>query len=162
MSSRRRLENRRCELAAAAIGLASAAASGAPAPPLRESYVHVPMPAHFRVEATELDGPVFADPRGHTLYTWPFKVMRVGNTGDPKGQSHCTATKTTESAGYMSPYPPGLEMPELNTRPSCVQVWAPVPAAAGAKPVGKWTIITRDDQTKQWAYDGLPVYTSIS
>ena len=33
-----------------------------------EDYVHVPMPPHFRVEATELDGPVFADPSGRTLY----------------------------------------------------------------------------------------------
>jgi predicted lipoprotein with Yx(FWY)xxD motif len=118
------------------------------------------MPPHFRVEATELDGPMFADPRGHTLYTWPFKVMRVGNTGDPKGQSHCTATKSTESAGYMSPYPGGLELPELDTRPSCIQKWRPVLAAPRDQPVGKWTIITRDDRSRQWAYDGLPVYTS--
>ncbi len=148
-------------MAAAAIALATSLAHGAPGAPLRESYVHVPMPPHFRVEATELDGPVFADPRGHTLYTWPFKVMRVGNTGDPKGQSHCTSTKSTVSAGYMSPYPPGLELPELDTRPSCTQVWLPVPVAPGSKPVSKWTIITRDDGRKQWAYDGLPVYTSV-
>jgi predicted lipoprotein with Yx(FWY)xxD motif len=146
-------------LAGAAIGLAAAAAVSA-APPLTEAYVHAPMPPHFRVEATELDGPVFADARGHTLYTWPFKVMRVGNTGDPKGQSHCTATKTTVSAGYMSPYPGGLELPELASRPSCTQMWAPVTAAAGSKAVGKWTVIKRDDGAQQWAYDGLPVYTS--
>jgi len=126
-----------------------------------EPYLQVPMPPHFRVEATELDGPVFADARGHTLYIWPFKIMRVGNTGDPKGQSHCTAVKTTESTGYMSPYPGGLELPELATRPSCTQLWPPVLAPTGAKPVGKWTLIAREDGTKQWAYDGSAVYTSV-
>lgn len=160
MSPRHRFEGAAVRLAAAAIGLTAIVAMGAPAPPVTESYVHVPMPPHFRVEATELDGAVFADARGHTLYTWPFRVMRVGNTGDPKGQSHCTATKTTQSAGYMSPYPGGLELPELETRPSCVQKWPPVLAAAAAKPVGKWTVITREDRSRQWAYDGLPVYTS--
>ena len=25
--------------------------------------------------------------------------------------------------------------------------------------MGDWTVITRDDQTSQWAYDGKPVYT---
>ena len=153
----------RLRLAPAAIGLLAwtvAPLALSAAQRHTEPYVHVPMPPHFRVEATELDGPVFADPRGRTLYTWPFKIMRVGNTGDPKGQSHCFAEKTTESSGYMSPYPGGLQLPELDTRPSCVQIWPPVVAAAGAKPVGKWTIITRKDGGRQWAYDGLPVYTS--
>jgi len=147
----------------AALGFLSAAslAAGAGVSAPTEPYVHVPMPPHFRVEATELDGPVFADPRGRTLYTWPFKIMRVGNTGDPKGQSHCTSVKTTESSGYMSPYPGGLEMPELDTRPSCVQMWPPVLADASAKPVGKWTIVKREDGNRQWAFDGLPVYTSV-
>ena len=153
---------RKC-LTPAALGLlAGVAVQAAPAPsaPLTEAYIHVHLPPHFRIEPTERDGPVFADPRGHTLYTWPFKVMRVGNTGDSNGQSHCTAAKTTESSGYMSPYPGGLEMPELESRPSCVQVWPPVLAGAGAKPIGKWTIIKRPDGARQWAYDGLPVYTS--
>lgn len=144
-----------CSLAAMA-----APGFGAADVPLTEPYRQVPLPPHFRIEATELDGPVFADPRGRTLYIWPFKIMRVGNTGDSKGQSNCTAIKSTESSGYMSPYPGGLALPELATRPSCVQMWAPVIAAAGARPVGKWTVITRKDGLRQWAYDELPVYTS--
>ena len=127
---------------------------------LTEGYIPEPMPPHFRVVATELDGPVFADARGHTLYTWPFKNMRVGITGDPKGQSNCTGTKTTESSGYMSPYPGGLTMPELPTRPSCTHDWPPALAGASDKPVGKWTIIVRKDGGRQWAYDGSALYTS--
>lgn len=127
---------------------------------LTEAYVHVPMPPHFRVEPTELDGPVFADARGHTLYKWPFKQMRVGDTGDPLGQSECTDVKATVSSGFMSPYPPGLLLPDLDTRPSCTQAWPPAIAAADARPVGKWTLITRSDGRKQWAYDGHALYTS--
>ncbi|RTZ42564.1 hypothetical protein EKL30_12775 [Candidimonas sp. SYP-B2681] len=40
----------------------------------------------------------------------------------------------------------------------CAENWLPVTAAAGASPQGKFTIITRDDGTKQWAHDGKPLY----
>ena len=126
-----------------------------------EAYIQVPMPEGFRVEATEFDGPVFADQNGRTLYRWAFKGLRVGNTGDPEGQSNCTDIKTTENTGYMSPYPGGFTLPDLEERPSCVQKWPPVKAAADAKPVGKWTIIARKDGISQWAYDGAALYTSV-
>ncbi len=163
MDSRRRSRAMLRALSVMAAALAAVVAPGARAhaKPSAEAYIPEPMPPQFRVEATELDGPVFADPRGRTLYTWPFKIMRVGNTGDPKGQSHCDSTKTTESSGYMSPYPGGLVLPEPGSRLSCAQVWPPVLAAVGARPVGKWTIIARSDGAHQWAYDGSPVYTSM-
>jgi predicted lipoprotein with Yx(FWY)xxD motif len=41
----------------------------------------------------------------------------------------------------------------------CATNWLPVAAAADAKDMGDWTIITRDDNTKQWAYKGKPLYT---
>ena len=34
-------------------------------------------------------------------------------------------------------------------------------AANDAKPVDKWTVITRQDGSKQWAYDGQALYTSV-
>lgn len=43
----------------------------------------------------------------------------------------------------------------------CLAAWPAVVAPAGAKPVGKWTPITRPDGTMQWAYDGKPVYTFV-
>ncbi len=125
-----------------------------------EQYLRVPMPPHFRVEATELEGPVFADEHGHTLYKWPFKLLRVGNTGDPAGETNCTDTKTTTNAGFMSPYPGGFTLPDVATRPSCAQMWPPAIAPIKAKPIGKWTLITRKDGRKQWAYDGAALYTS--
>lgn len=137
---------------------AVAAGNGKPAV---EDYQHVPMPPGFKVIMTELDGPVFADARGHTLYQWPLRRMRNGYTGEAKGTPACTGKKTTVNAGLMSPYPPGLVLPDLDTRPSCVQAWPPALASAGAKPVGAWSIVTRKDGTKQWQYNEHPLYTSF-
>jgi predicted lipoprotein with Yx(FWY)xxD motif len=40
----------------------------------------------------------------------------------------------------------------------CATIWPPLAAAADAKPEGDWTVIARDDGSKQWAYKGKPVY----
>ena len=40
----------------------------------------------------------------------------------------------------------------------CAENWPPLKATAADKDEGKWTIITRDDGTKQWAFDGKPLY----
>ena len=100
---------------------------------LREPYLSVPMPPGFRVEVSELEGAMFADARGRTLYSWPQHELRNGNAGDPKDRSNCTYTKETATDGLMSPYPAGLILPDLATRPSCAQAWPLVRAAAGAK-----------------------------
>ncbi len=41
----------------------------------------------------------------------------------------------------------------------CAQNWPPLAAAANAQASGDWTVITRDDGSKQWAYKGKPLYT---
>ncbi len=40
----------------------------------------------------------------------------------------------------------------------CATNWPPLMAKTDAQPAGKWTAITRDDGSKQWAYDGKPLY----
>ena len=129
----------------------------------KEDYVRTPLPPGIQVVETELEGPVFADSRGHTLYTWKLKNLRNGDTGDRKksGKSECTDVVYKETTGYMSPYPGGFLLPDLDKRLSCEQLWPPALAPADAKAVGKWTTITRKNGAKQWAYDGFPLYTSI-
>jgi predicted lipoprotein with Yx(FWY)xxD motif len=40
----------------------------------------------------------------------------------------------------------------------CATNWPPLMAAADAKPMAAWTVVTRDDGSKQWAYKGKPLY----
>ena len=41
---------------------------------------------------------------------------------------------------------------------ACATAWPPLASAAGAADDGDWTVITRDDGSKQWAYKGKPLY----
>jgi predicted lipoprotein with Yx(FWY)xxD motif len=43
----------------------------------------------------------------------------------------------------------------------CAQNWPPLAVAANAKSMGDWTVVTRDDGSKQWAYKGKPLYTWV-
>ena len=40
----------------------------------------------------------------------------------------------------------------------CAANWPPLMAAADATAGGDWSLVTRDDGGKQWAYKGKPVY----
>jgi predicted lipoprotein with Yx(FWY)xxD motif len=43
----------------------------------------------------------------------------------------------------------------------CAQNWPALAAPADAKPVGNFTVVTRDDGTKHWAFKGKPLYTFV-
>ncbi|MBL0404844.1 hypothetical protein JKG68_12770 [Microvirga aerilata] len=43
----------------------------------------------------------------------------------------------------------------------CAQNWPPLMADASASASGDWSVITRDDGAKQWAYKGKPLYTWV-
>jgi predicted lipoprotein with Yx(FWY)xxD motif len=45
-----------------------------------------------------------------------------------------------------------------NCNGQCATNWPPLQAAADAKPSGDWTVVSRDDGGKQWAYKGKPLY----
>jgi len=128
----------------------------------KEAYLSEPLPPGIQVVATELEGPVFATAAGKTIYTWPLSGLRNGNAGDRRnsGVATCDGTIYKETTGFMSPYPPGFLLPELDKRKSCEALWPPVLAPDDAKAVGKWTIVKRTNGQSQWAYDGYPVYTS--
>jgi predicted lipoprotein with Yx(FWY)xxD motif len=40
----------------------------------------------------------------------------------------------------------------------CAINWPPLVAVADAKPSGDWTVVTRDDGSKQWSYKAKPLY----
>jgi predicted lipoprotein with Yx(FWY)xxD motif len=41
----------------------------------------------------------------------------------------------------------------------CARAWPPVAAQASDSASGDWTVVTRDDGSKQWAYKGWPLHT---
>jgi predicted lipoprotein with Yx(FWY)xxD motif len=48
-----------------------------------------------------------------------------------------------------------------NCNGRCAQNWPALAAAADAEAMGEWTIVTRDDGSKMWAYKGMPLYTFV-
>jgi len=46
-----------------------------------------------------------------------------------------------------------------NCNDKCAIAWPPLPVAADGKAAGDWTIVTRDDGSKQWAFKGKALYT---
>lgn len=150
-----------CLLANPLLAMAAGVSAWPEGPGEKEQFEVVPMPPGFQVVVTGQEGPVFADARGHTLYTWPVKQLRNGPVGERKGQPTCDKTIYDVNSGLMSPYPGGFELPELATRPSCLDVWPAVIADKDANPVGKWTIADRQDGIRQWLYDGYALYTSV-
>src|SRR5687767_13802130 len=93
--------------------------------PEREAAVSELLPPGIKVMPTELEGPVFANEKGMTLYIWPQQQLRNGNLGDRRnsGVATCGDTIHEETSGLMSPYPPGYLLPDLDKRRSCEQVW---------------------------------------
>jgi predicted lipoprotein with Yx(FWY)xxD motif len=69
-----------------------------------------------------------------------------------------SASMLTDSKG-MTLYVYDKDGPgKSNCNGGCAAAWPPLTATAADKPSGKWTIVTRDDGTSMWAYDGKPVY----
>ena len=40
----------------------------------------------------------------------------------------------------------------------CAANWPPLAATADAQPMGGYSVVTRDDGARQWAYKGKPLY----
>ncbi len=76
-------------------------------------------------------GELLADPEGRTMYGHVYVPGQPGRLPTAKN---------------------GMERPGD---------WNPVLAAPDAKPVGYWSIVTREDGTRQWARRGLLLYTNI-
>jgi len=99
---------------------------------------------------TDLDGIVYVDARGHTLYTAPREEEGASKCDDTR---YVKATRTISSISYY------LVDPER--RRTCVESWPPLLASERDKPVGGWTVIQRPDGGRQWAFRGKTVYRSV-
>jgi predicted lipoprotein with Yx(FWY)xxD motif len=150
-------------LASIMVASASGAADQVVDDQVAEDYVREPLPAGIHVEQTDMNGPVYADAQGRTLYRWAAQYVGA------KNQVSCDDQRVTLSSsspggsrnalGEMF-YPEGV-LPEADRRPTCAQIWPPVVAPADAAAVGKWSIFVRPDGLRQWALNGYPLYTSV-
>ena len=77
-------------------------------------------------------------------------------------QKSAAGTMVLANAKGMTLYTFAKDMKDMShCSGPCAQNWPPLAAPADAKPIGNWTIVTRDDKTQQWAYKGQPLYTWI-
>jgi predicted lipoprotein with Yx(FWY)xxD motif len=94
------------------------------------------------------NGVVLADAAGRALYARDrFRFSFGGysvNDGPPATSVIGRAVGTAGCAG------------------ECTQTWKPLAAPAGAEASGFWTIAQRADGTRQWAYQGYPLYTNVN
>ena len=76
--------------------------------------------------------------------------MMDGALADAKGMTLYTFDKDTAGSGKSVCNGP------------CANSWPPLVATATDKVTGDYTIVTRDDGAKQWAYKGKPLYLWIN
>jgi predicted lipoprotein with Yx(FWY)xxD motif len=111
-----------------------------------------PMPPGIGIRMT-LDGPVFVDAKGMTLY----KTRKPGDVKSCDDRRHTEMQFDSLEGGVDFP----VTISDAYAGRTCIQKHPPLRASQDAKPIGKWNIQQRDDGSKQWAYDGKPLYTSI-
>ena len=73
-------------------------------------------------------------------------MMKDGVMVDAKGMTLYTFDRDTAGSGKSA------------CNGQCAALWPPLMAPADAKAKGDWTVVTRDDGSKQWAYKGRPLY----
>ncbi len=73
-------------------------------------------------------------------------MMKDGIMVDAKGMTLYTFDRDTAGSGKSA------------CNGQCAALWPPLMAAAADKDKGDWTVVTRDDGSKQWAYKGKPLY----
>jgi predicted lipoprotein with Yx(FWY)xxD motif len=105
----------------------------------------------------EQDAPL-AMPKGVVL-----KLVRIGQLINVPGSS---SSQPREFEVFANPerftyYTYDRDPPGKSTCvDECAAKWPAATPPEGAQPVGEWSIITRDDGAKQWAFRGKPLYTS--
>jgi predicted lipoprotein with Yx(FWY)xxD motif len=86
----------------------------------------------------------------------------VAQTGQPAQIADTAKGKALVDAKGMTLYTFDRDAAgKSNCTGQCAQNWPPFIAAATAAPSGEWTLVTREDGSKQWAYKGKPLYAWV-
>ena len=73
-------------------------------------------------------------------------MLSNGALVGPNGMTLYTFDKDTAGSGKSTCNGP------------CAALWPPLMAGASDQPSGSYSVVTRDDGSRQWAYKGKPVY----
>jgi len=93
-----------------------------------------------------------------TLLAATFAVSFIA--GAQQAPAKTAADGTLTNAAGMTLYTFDRDTGDKSTcNGPCATNWPPLTATGDAKATGDWTVVTRDDGTKQWAYKGKPLYT---
>ncbi len=108
--------------------------------------VRYPMPAPVTIRSTTM-GRIFATQDGRSLY----RQFLYYYSADAGNFEH----------GYPYNEIVGRLVGARGCVAECSASWRPFAAAPEAQPGGHWSIVTRDDGTRQWAYKGYALYTFV-
>jgi len=106
-------------------------------------------------------GAMAASREAETPYTTPPGLMLIdvtkyiGNASNQYLWRHIADNNGKPLYTFTQEETAGKPMCEAD----CLKEFTPYAAARGAAPSGDWTVVTRADKTRQWAYQGLPLYT---
>jgi predicted lipoprotein with Yx(FWY)xxD motif len=86
--------------------------------------------------------------------------MPYANAADPAKIAESSKGKTLTDAKGMTLYTFDRDTDGKSMcNGPCATNWPPLMADATAKAAGSYSVVTRDDGAKQWAYNGKPLYT---
>ena len=103
------------------------------------------IPSEARLQSTPHMGKIMANAQGMTLYRREGHLFRTGGHSIPRSVPGVPAL--------------GRAIGTAGCNAECLKTWHPLVAPATAQPSGYWDIVSRDDDTRQWAYKGYPMYT---
>jgi len=93
------------------------------------------------------------------IFTLGVATANADNMSMPAMTGNSNLGKVLTDNKNMTLYTFDKDQPgKSNCNGMCADNWPPLMAPADAKANGDWSIIARDDGTKQWAYKGHPLY----
>lgn len=86
----------------------------------------------------------------------------VAQNAEPAKVAETAKGKTLVDAKGMTLYTFDRDAPgKSNCNGPCATNWPPLAAGADTKPSGNWSVVVRDDGSRQWAYKTKPLYTWV-
>ena len=94
----------------------------------------------------------------HGVVSSPALQRRMIRGSSPRRLRHQGKTLVDAKGMTLYIYDRDTAAGKSSCNGNCATNWPPLMAGAGAKDSGSWSVITRDDGGKQWAYKGKPLY----